>query len=109
MEREMTNWIDNIWPKFLDAGLSIVWAVILLIIGIKVINVARKLLKSALERSSIVRTFWSADNFFYYYPWFCWSSHWSVFAGQPVQLCRRYPDSDSETICGGGLCERLWL
>lgn len=53
MEREMTNWIDNIWPKFLDAGLSIVWAVILLIIGIKVINVARKLLKSALERSSI--------------------------------------------------------
>lgn len=23
MEREMTNWIDNIWPKFLDAGLSI--------------------------------------------------------------------------------------
>ena len=49
MEREMTNWIDNIWPKFLDAGLSIVWAVILLIIGIKVINVARKLLKSALE------------------------------------------------------------
>ena len=53
MEREMTNWIDNIWPKFLDAGLSIVWAVILLIIGIKAINVARKLLKSALERSSI--------------------------------------------------------
>ena len=53
METEMTNWIDNVWPKFLDAGLSIVWAVILLIIGIKVINVARKLLKSALERSSI--------------------------------------------------------
>lgn len=45
METEMTNWIDNVWPKFLDAGLSIVWAVILLIIGIKVINVARKLLK----------------------------------------------------------------
>lgn len=133
METEMTNWIDNVWPKFLDAGLSIVWAVILLIIGIKVINVARKLLKSALERSNIdtgvvqfldafvkfvayavlipgtVRTFWSADNFFYYYPWFCWSSHWPVFAGQPVQLCRRYPDSDSETLCGGGLCERLWL
>lgn len=53
METEMTNWIDNVWPKFLDAGLSIVWAVILLIIGIKVINVARKLLKSALERSNI--------------------------------------------------------
>ncbi len=53
METEMTNWIDDVWPKFLDAGLSIVWAVILLIIGIKVINVARKLLKSALERSSI--------------------------------------------------------
>ena len=53
METEMTNWIDNVWPKFLDAGLSIVWAVILLIIGIKAINVARKLLKSALERSSI--------------------------------------------------------
>ena len=53
METEMTNWIDNVWPKFLDAGLSIVWAVILLIVGIKVINVARKLLKSALERSNI--------------------------------------------------------
>lgn len=133
METEMTNWIDNVWPKFLDAGLSIVWAVILLIIGIKVINVARKLLKSALERSSIdtgVVQFLDAFVKFAAYavlilallghfgvqttsfitiPWFCWSSHWSVFAGQPVQLCRRYPDSDSETLCGGGLCERLWL
>ena len=53
MEMDMTNLINNVWPKFLDAGLNMVWAVILLMIGIKVINVARKLLRSALERSSI--------------------------------------------------------
>lgn len=49
----MEKFIDTVWPKFLDAGLSIVWAVFCLGIGIKVINVARKLLKKGLERSNI--------------------------------------------------------
>jgi len=41
------------WPKLLEAGMSIIWALILLFIGMKVIAVLRKVLRKALDKSSI--------------------------------------------------------
>lgn len=45
--------IMQIWPKILDAGMSLIWSLIFLFIGLKVINVLRRILRGALERSSV--------------------------------------------------------
>lgn len=45
--------IMQIWPKILDAGMSLIWSLIFLFIGLKVIGVLRRILRGALERSSV--------------------------------------------------------
>lgn len=45
--------IMQIWPKILNAGMSLIWSLIFLFIGLKVINVLRRILRGALERSSV--------------------------------------------------------
>lgn len=43
----------QIWPKILETGMSLIWSLVFLFVGLKVIGILRKILKSALERSSI--------------------------------------------------------
>lgn len=45
--------LDQLWPKILDAGMSIIWSLAFLFVGLKVINVLRKILKSALNKSNV--------------------------------------------------------
>lgn len=45
--------VMQIWPKILDAGMSLVWSLIFLFVGLKVIGLLRKILRGALERSSV--------------------------------------------------------
>lgn len=47
------NLVEEFLPKVLSGGMSIIWSLACLFIGIKVINILRKLLKGALERSSV--------------------------------------------------------
>ena len=46
----MSKVIERLWPKFLDAGMNIVWAVLILIVGLKLISILRKFLKKTLLR-----------------------------------------------------------
>lgn len=50
---EATEFVIQIWPKVLETGMSLVWSLIFLFIGLKAINILRKILRGALERSSI--------------------------------------------------------
>lgn len=50
---EATAVFMQIWPRILEAGMSLVWSLIFLFIGLKVIGILRKILKAALEKSSI--------------------------------------------------------
>jgi len=45
--------VEQLWPKFLDAGMSLIWSLVFLFIGLKVINLLRKILKRALNKSSV--------------------------------------------------------
>ncbi|MCD8363923.1 MAG: mechanosensitive ion channel [Lachnospiraceae bacterium] len=45
--------ITTLWPKFLAAGMSVVWALVFLFIGIKAIKYLRKFLQGVLERSNV--------------------------------------------------------
>lgn len=45
--------LEQLWPKFLDAGMSIIWSLVFLFIGLKVINVLRRILRRALDKSSV--------------------------------------------------------
>lgn len=45
--------ITQFGPKILEAGMSLLWSLVFLFIGLKVIGVLRKILKGALERSSV--------------------------------------------------------
>lgn len=48
-----TDVLEKLLPKFLEGGMSLIWSLAFLFIGLKVINVLRKLLRSALDRSSV--------------------------------------------------------
>lgn len=50
---DTTEIIMQIWPKVLDAGMSLIWSLVFLFIGLKVIGLLRKILRGALERSSV--------------------------------------------------------
>lgn len=43
----------NLWPKLLDAAMSLIWALILLFVGLKLIAVLRRILRAALDKSAI--------------------------------------------------------
>ena len=45
--------LEKLLPKFLESGMSLVWSLAFLFIGLKVINVLRKVLRSALNRSNV--------------------------------------------------------
>lgn len=45
--------MEQIFDKLLASGMSLIWSVILLLIGIKVINVLRKIMRRALDKSSV--------------------------------------------------------
>lgn len=45
--------LARLWPDILSAGMKLLWSLIFLFIGLKVINVLRNLLRKALERSSL--------------------------------------------------------
>ena len=47
------NMIEEFLPKVLSGGMSIIWSLACLFVGIKVISILRKLLRGALERSSV--------------------------------------------------------
>ena len=49
----MEEMLFTLWPKVLSGGMSFIWSMVFLFIGLKVIGVIRKILKGALERSSI--------------------------------------------------------
>ena len=49
----MSKVIERLWPKFLDAGMNIVWAVLILIVGLKLISILRKFLKKTLLRGNV--------------------------------------------------------
>ncbi len=43
----------QLWTKVLESGMSLIWTLVCLFIGIKAIGILRKILRSALEKSSI--------------------------------------------------------
>ena len=49
----MSKIVENLWPKFLDAGMNIIWAIIILIVGLKLISILRKFLKKTLLRGNV--------------------------------------------------------
>lgn len=50
---ELESIIQQLTEKLLNAGMSLVWSAVFLIIGLKVISFARKFLKRTLERANI--------------------------------------------------------
>lgn len=48
-----TTFFTVLWPKLLSAGMSLVWSLLCLFIGLKVIGVLRKVVRKALERAQI--------------------------------------------------------
>lgn len=48
-----SEFLMQLWTKALGAGMSLIWTLICLFVGIKVIGILRKILRSALEKSSI--------------------------------------------------------
>ena len=129
----MSKVIERLWPKFLDAGMNIVWAVLILIVGLKLISILRKFLKktllrgnvdtgvvqfldalvkiSAMDGSDIVTawTFWHSDYLFYYDSWIGRSCYRSFSAGKPLKLRRWHSDSDYEAFSGRTLYQCLWM
>ncbi|MDO4261680.1 MAG: mechanosensitive ion channel [Eubacteriales bacterium] len=49
----MATIMETLWPKFLDAGMGLVWAVVVLVAGLKAIGVLRKVLRRAMERGNV--------------------------------------------------------
>ena len=120
---------DNI-PNLIAFGLKVIFAIVFYLIGSKVISVIRKVVGKSMERSNAdvgVRQFVDSMLKFGLYAllifmiatkwrriFFCSSDHrfrrcgnWSGITRESVELCRRYLDSSSQTICGWRLyyCE----
>ena len=53
METVNLAMLTTFWPTILSAAMSLFWSLIFLFVGIKVIGIIRKILKAALERSSV--------------------------------------------------------
>ncbi|MBS6395718.1 MAG: mechanosensitive ion channel [Clostridiales bacterium] len=47
------NKLELLWPSILEAGMSLVWSLIFLIVGLKVIKLVRKVVRRALDRSGV--------------------------------------------------------
>lgn len=47
------NLLEQLWPKFLEAGMSLIWSLAFLFIGLKVIGVLRRVLRGALDRANV--------------------------------------------------------
>ena len=47
------NFLEDAVPKILSAGMSLIWSLAFLFIGLKVISFGRKFLRKAMERSNI--------------------------------------------------------
>lgn len=47
------NVLEQLWPKILAGGMSLIWSLAFLFIGLKVIGMLRKILRGALERASV--------------------------------------------------------
>ena len=135
----MSKVIERLWPKFLDAGMNIVWAVLILIVGLKLISILRKFLKKTLLRGNVdtgvvqfvdalvkaiayavllltiislfgtAWTFWHSDYLFYYDSWIGRSCYRSFSAGKPLKLRRWHSDSDYEAFSGRTLYQCLWM
>ena len=45
--------LERLLPKLLEGGMSLLWSLAFLFIGLKLIHFLRKLLRGALERSSV--------------------------------------------------------
>ena len=48
-----TEILERLLPKLLEGGMSLLWSLAFLFIGLKLIHFLRKLLRGALERSSV--------------------------------------------------------
>lgn len=44
---------EQFWERFLDAGISLVWSLVFLFVGLKVINFLRNIFKRTMERASV--------------------------------------------------------
>lgn len=53
MESMELKVLEQLWPKFLEAGMSLIWSLAFLFVGVKVINFLRKILRRALDKSSV--------------------------------------------------------
>lgn len=51
----MSEWVDLslLWAKVLSGAMSLLWSLVFLVVGLKLIKLLRKILRSALEKSSI--------------------------------------------------------
>ena len=47
------NFLEDAVPKILSAGMSLIWSLAFLFIGLKVISFGRKILIKAMERAKI--------------------------------------------------------
>ena len=87
----MSKVIERLWPKFLDAGMNIVWAVLILIVGLKLISILRKFLKKTLLRGNV-------------------DTGVVQFLDALVKISRRWhSDSDYEAFSGRTLYQCLWM
>jgi small conductance mechanosensitive channel len=53
MDVNASMFVNVLWPKILSGGMSLIWSLVFLFIGIKVISLLRKVVRGALEKSSI--------------------------------------------------------
>lgn len=48
-----TTVLERLWPKLLEGGMSLIWSLVFLFVGLKLIRILRKFLKKALDRSGV--------------------------------------------------------
>ena len=82
----MSKVIERLWPKFLDAGMNIVWAVLILIVGLKLISILRKFLKKTLLRGNVdTGVVQFLDALVKISAWTVSYTHLDVYKRQPLQ------------------------
>lgn len=129
----MSKVIERLWPKFLDAGMNIVWAVLILIVGLKLISILRKFLKKTLLRGnvdtgvvqfldalvkisawtvlilSLLGHFGIQTTSFITILGSARSCYRSFSSGKPLKLRRWHSDSGYEAFSGRTLYQCLWM
>jgi small conductance mechanosensitive channel len=53
MDVDASMFVNVLWPKILSGGMSLIWSLVFLFVGVKLIGFVRKILRGALEKSSV--------------------------------------------------------